>query len=135
MQKQIENLNSLGIGRNFRIALGPMHNYLWRVEQVTRNELGIRPLQLAARTVLQRPLERYAEHFNPDSYDGVITDQNREAVARLDSLVDGMNELTGRATYAILTNVKSPIIEELRGLYEQAKNLVSGTLPERSLGH
>lgn len=78
-----------GISYDFRLAYGNLNNYLERIEA---NE-SPRTRFLAKRSFLHRPIPRYEEYFNPEKYDGVITDMNREAIARIDLLVDRLNEL------------------------------------------
>jgi hypothetical protein len=77
------------VSYDFRIAFGNLNNYLERIEQ---NEAP-RTRFLARRAFLHRPIPHYNEYFNPEKYDGVITDQNRDVVVRIDAVVDQLNRL------------------------------------------
>ena len=78
-----------GISYDFRLAYGNLTNYLERIEA---NEAP-RTRFLAKRSFLHRPIPRYGEYFNPEKYNGVITDTNRETIARIDLLIDRLNKL------------------------------------------
>lgn len=78
-----------GVSYDFRLAYGNLNNYLERVEA---NE-SPRTRFLAKRSFLHRPIPHYEEYFNLDKYGAVITDGNREVIARINRLVDRLNAL------------------------------------------
>ncbi|MCG3769728.1 MAG: hypothetical protein JW384_00858 [Nitrosomonadaceae bacterium] len=78
-----------GVSYEFRLAYGHLSNYLNRIEE---NE-SPRTCFLAKRSFLHRPISHYENYLNPEKYDGVITDKNREIIARINQLVDCINEL------------------------------------------
>ena len=99
-----------GVSYDFRLAYGNLNNYLDRVEA---NE-SPRTRFLAKRSFLHRPILRYEEFFNPEKYDRVITDMNREVITRLNQLVQHLNEL--RENEAIDYEKLAPLRNALNAL-------------------
>lgn len=100
-----------GVSYDFRIAFGNLNNYLERIEE---NEAP-RTRFLARRSFLHRPIPHYQEYFSSEKYNGVITDQNREIVARINAIVDQLNrlreqEITDYETLAPLRNRLNTLI-------------------------
>lgn len=100
-----------GVSYDFRIAFGNLNNYLERIEE---NEAP-RTRFLARRSFLHRPIPHYEEYFNPEKYDGVITNQNRETVEHINALVDQLNrlreqEITDHKTLAPLRDALNTLI-------------------------
>lgn len=88
MKKTIPNLRSAtGVSHDFRIAFGNLSNYLERI----RDGDPPRTRHLARRAFLHRSIPRYEEHFDPEVYADVITDSNREVVAKINEIVDTVN--------------------------------------------
>ena len=52
-----------------------------------------RTRHLAKRTFLHRSIPRYQEYFDDQMYLDVINDKNRDTVAKIDALVESINEL------------------------------------------
>jgi hypothetical protein len=105
-----------GLSYDFRLAYGNLNNYLERIEA----HESPRTRFLAKRSFLHRPIPRYEEYFNPEKYDGVITDMNREAIARIDLLVERLNGLREN---------EATDYEKLAPLRNALNAIVSGNAP------
>ena len=84
-----KNKSEAGINKNYLIAFGSLDNYLQRVE----NDEPPRLQFLAKRAFIQRSIKKYAEFFNNINEDQLITDKNKEAIERLNSIVDQLNNI------------------------------------------
>tara|TARA_Y100000310_G_C20649084_1_gene798347 strand:+ start:466 stop:801 length:336 start_codon:yes stop_codon:yes gene_type:complete len=84
-----KDLSGSGVSKDYLIAFGSLDNYLQRVE----NDEPPRLQFLAKRAFIQRSIKKYDEFFNGVGKDELITDKNREAIERLNSIVDQLNKI------------------------------------------
>lgn len=90
MKKAVPNLSTAtGVSHDFRIAFGNLSNYLERI----RDNDPPRTRHLAKRAFLHRTIPRYEEYFSPETYANVQTESNREVVAKINAVIDTINEL------------------------------------------
>lgn len=90
MKRPVPNLRSAtGVSHDYRLAFGNLSNYLERV----RDNDPPRTRHLARRAFLHRSIPRYEEHFDSEVYADVITDFNRDVVAKINAIIDSVNEL------------------------------------------
>lgn len=111
MKKPVPNLSSTtGVSHDYRIAFGNLSNYLERI----RDNDPPRTRHLAKRAFLHRAIPPYEEYFDPEIYSDVITDTNRETVARINAVVNTLNEL--RHAEVIDYDRLNPLEQELLSL-------------------
>lgn len=111
MKKPVPNLcSTTGVSHDYRIAFGNLSNYLERV----RDNDSPRTRHLAKRAFLHRAIPRYEEHFDSEVYADVITDLNREIVAKINAIVDTVSEL--RKANVIDYDRLHPLEQELLSL-------------------
>lgn len=90
MKKTVPNLSAVtGVSHSFRIAFGNLSNHLERI----RDNDPPRTRHLAKRAFLHRAIPHYEEYFDPGTYTDVLTESNREVVARINAVIDTINEL------------------------------------------
>ncbi len=71
----------------------------------------------AIRQIRERPIRLYTQRFSPDTYADVITEQNRDLVARIEEIASELNE---RANDGTLSD------EIYRALHQEACTIVYG---------
>ena len=87
---QVPNISTeSGVSRDYIIAFGSLDNFLRRIDK--DEPLRLRPL--AKRAFLQRKIQKYREYFDWIESEKLITDQNKEAVQKLDIIVDQINKM------------------------------------------
>lgn len=92
MKIPVPNLSANNhVSRDFRLAYGNLNNYLERIE----DEDPPRSRFLAKRSFLHRNIPRYEEFFSPETYADVVNENNQDVVARINLLVDQLNDCRG----------------------------------------
>ena len=115
MKKTVPNVRpASGVSRDYKIAFGSLTNYLERI----RDKEAARTQHLAKRAFLHRHLLRYEEHFDPEIYEDVVTDANREVVAKINAIIDTVNELrkTNVLDYDRLKPLEQELLELIAGV-------------------
>ena len=110
--KQITDLRRAGVSADYLKAFGTVDNCVRRVV----NEEGSRWIKLAHRSFLGRRILLYEEFFNPDEYDEVVNDKNRQAVNQLNQIVSKLNEMRDQG---------DTDHEKLSDLWAEAKRLIN----------
>lgn len=110
-----------GISRDYKTALGTLHNLLQKREDDPRSVF------LAKRFFTARAIPRYQEYFSDDKYEGVVTDSNRETVDRINTIIDSINQERDK----LPTNSQdAENMQRLRVYYSEIVSLIQG--PEYS---
>lgn len=114
-------MNSLEQAPRFNESVPQIHS-VTGVSQDYQNEFFMLDYILQADTISNywqrlKPIRHYTERFPESQFDNVINDQNREAIRRLDEIVDRINEL--------ITSPQVPV-EEVDSLRKQAYELIYG---------
>ena len=78
-----------GISRDYIIAFGSLDNYLRRIKMDEPPRLRY----LAKRAFLQREFRKYKDYFNQIGESQLVNDQNKEAIERLNAIVDELNKM------------------------------------------
>lgn len=111
---QVPNISTeSGISRDYIIAFGSLDNFLRRVDKDEPPRLR----HLAKRAFLQRRIQKYREYFEWIESEKLITDQNKEAVQKLDTIVDQINKMReeNNADYAKLSILWKEINDIING--------------------
>ena len=115
-----------GLAREYLMVLGPLEHYCKRVEQVDTLGIGRRWINLAARTLIQRPIKRYSDFSSEIGREEKYA-EGREAAANLDKIVDEINEFCKREdAHRLLINPKNGEVERLKDLTRKARLIVMG---------
>ena len=102
-----------GLSRDYRFAVGTLKGYLENIE----NKEPSRIISLQRRSLVMSPLPHYQDRFNSEAYINVVTEENREYVNRVNSLIDKVNKLSNNG-------LKRSHYEELKKVYSEIISLI-----------
>ena len=87
---QVPNISAeSSISKDYLLAFGSLDNFLRRIDKDEPPRLK----HLAKRAFLQRRIQKYKEYFNGIESGQLITEQNKEAIQKLDIIVDQLNKM------------------------------------------
>jgi hypothetical protein len=114
-----------GLSRDYLLNLAPLEHYLTRASQLNDQELGLkrRWMNLAARTLLQRPIVRYSDAIN---LNGQEDERTKSSINEIEEIVQNINSLISNQDASSLTNPKEEMVSELRNMYNHAKRIIFG---------
>ena len=130
--KTLENIPEGGdLSKDYLLAFGSVSHYLKRIAEYhesrkTSEPLPTRWLHLAERSLLHRPLLKYAEYFTPSELDALgLKPDAKTRLSKVDELVDHMNALLGQpGITSSLRENESLQLKQLSELYESVRQLV-----------
>ena len=92
LQEDLQISEETGVSQDFWNEFVPAYQYLQVIKKFKEKKVSFDKVE---EKLSQYRMKRYEKRFSPTLYPDIINEKNREAIEKLDMLVDEFNEMQG----------------------------------------